>query len=154
VQLGQNRAGFYSYGWLENLAGCRMPNVRSVRPDWQHLAPGDKVWLHPKVALEVRIVEPQRTLVLSRDWSFHLRPLDNGERTRLIVRNRGYFENPDPRTGEPVRFDLGPIGNLIYWRGIFEPAHFIMERKMLLNIKRLAEERAVDMEAARIVGVA
>jgi len=25
AQLGQDRAGFYSYRWLENLAGCRMP---------------------------------------------------------------------------------------------------------------------------------
>jgi hypothetical protein len=24
AQLGQDRAGFYSYGWLENLAGCEM----------------------------------------------------------------------------------------------------------------------------------
>jgi hypothetical protein len=27
AQLGQDRAGFYSYRWLENLAGCRMPEV-------------------------------------------------------------------------------------------------------------------------------
>jgi hypothetical protein len=24
AQIGQDRAGFYSYEWLENLAGCRM----------------------------------------------------------------------------------------------------------------------------------
>jgi len=154
AQLGQNKAGFYSYKWLEDLAGCRMPDVREVRHDWQDVKVGDKVYLHPKVALEVRIVEPQRTLVLSRDWSFHLRPLDDGKRTRLVVRNRGYFENPDPKTGETVPFDLGPIGNAIYWRGIFEPAHFIMERKMLLGIKQLAEELAEERDAAMWVGVA
>jgi hypothetical protein len=92
--------------------------------------------------------------VLSRDWSFHLRPLDGGKRTRLIVRNRGYFENPNPATGEPIEFDLGPVGNALYWRGFFEIGHFIMERKMLQNIKRLAEERAAERDAAMWVGVA
>lgn len=154
AQLGQNKAGFYSYGWLENLAGCHMPDVREVVREWQDVKVGDKVYLHPKVALEVRIVEPERTLVLSRDWSFHLRPLDGGQRTRLIVRNRGYFENPSPTGGDPVPWDLGPAGNALYWRGIFEPTHFIMERKMMLGIKRLAEELAYRRDAAMWVGVA
>ena len=104
--------------------------------------------------LEVVTVEPERTLVLARDWSFHLRPLDDGQRTRLIVRNRGYFENPNPKTGEAVPFDLGPIGNLVYWRGLFEPGHFIMERRMLLGIKERAEQLSWDRDAARIIGVA
>ena len=30
------------------------------------------------------------------------------------------------------------IGRL-FWLMVFEPAHFIMERKMMLSIKRLAE---------------
>jgi hypothetical protein len=154
AQLGQNKAGFYSYGWLENLFGCHMPDVREIRREWQDVKVGDKVALHPKVALEVVIVEPEQTLVLSRDWSFHLRPLDGGQRSRLIVRNRGYFENPNLSGGEPVKFDLGLVGNLLYWRLFFEPGHFIMERKMMLGIKRLAEQAAADRDAAMWVGVA
>lgn len=154
AQLGQNKAGFYSYRWLENLAGCQMPDIEEIRPEWQDLKPGDKVFLHPKVALAVVEVEPGGTLVLSRDWSFHLRPFDGGSRTRLLIRNRGYYENPDPKTGKPTRFDLGPVGNLLYWRAFFEPGHFIMERKMMLNIKRLAERTAAEREAATLLGVA
>jgi hypothetical protein len=154
AQLGQNKAGFYSYRWIENLFGCHMPDVREVVHEWQDLEVGDKVYLHPRVALEVKVVEPARTLVLSRDWSFHLRPLDGGKRTRLIVRNWGYFENPSLTGGEPVKFDLGPIGNALYWRAFFEPAHFIMERRMMLGIKALAEERAQERDAAMWVGVA
>jgi hypothetical protein len=154
AQLGQNKAGFYSYRWLENLFGCHMPDVDHIVPEWQDIKPGDKVWLHPKVALEVAIVEPGRTLVLRRDWSFHLRQLDDGRRTRLIVRNRGYFENPNPKTGEAIPFDLGPIGNLLYWRVFFEPGHFIMERRLLLGIKERAEQLALDREAAQLIGVA
>ena len=30
--------------------------------------------------------------------------------------------------------------NWLYQHALFEPAHFIMERKMLLEIKRLAEQ--------------
>ena len=29
--------------------------------------------------------------------------------------------------------------NFVYWRLLFEPAHFIMERKMMLGIKQRAE---------------
>lgn len=64
AQLGQNKAGFYSYRWLENLFGCHMPDVQEIRHEWQVLKPGDRVYLHPKVALQVAQVEPGRTLVL------------------------------------------------------------------------------------------
>lgn len=135
AQLGQDKAGFYSYAWLENLVGCEMVNADQVWPEWQTVEPGSEVWLHPKAPpLTVRVVDPGRTLVLSDDWCFHLQPLNGGQQTRLIVRGRGIFAYPD----------LGPIGNFIYWRGIFEPAHFIMERKMMLGIKERAERRTYD----------
>jgi hypothetical protein len=132
VQMGQGRGGFYSYTWLENLVGCRMRNADRIRPDLQHLAVGDRVYLHPKAPpLTVRIVEPGRALVLSDTWGFFLEPVD-GRTTRLLVRGRGRTDGQwGPRRGL-LRF--------LYWRLIFEPAHFIMERKMLLGIKRRAEE--------------
>ena len=33
AQIGQDRGGFYSYEWLENLAGCRMRNADRVHPE-------------------------------------------------------------------------------------------------------------------------
>jgi hypothetical protein len=36
AQLGQDRGGFYSYEWLENLAGAWMRNALSIHPEWQH----------------------------------------------------------------------------------------------------------------------
>jgi hypothetical protein len=143
AQIGQHRAGCYSYAWLENLVGCQMPDVQEIVHEWQEIHEGDDVWLHPKAPpLKVLLVNPGRDLVLGSVWAFHVRPIEDG-RTRLIVRGRGAF---DP--------DLGPIGNFLAWRVVFEPAHFIMERKMLLNIKRLAEKHAVEREAAMLVGVA
>ncbi|HMA26843.1 MAG TPA: hypothetical protein VKO62_04340, partial [Solirubrobacterales bacterium] len=47
AQLGQDRGGFYSYEWLENLAGCRMRNADRIHPEWQHREIGEKVMLHP-----------------------------------------------------------------------------------------------------------
>ena len=46
AQLGQDRAGFYSYEGLENLAGCEMRNADRIHPEWQHRELGDIVHLH------------------------------------------------------------------------------------------------------------
>src|SRR6476646_9824037 len=35
VQIGQDRAGFYSYAWLENLFRCAMPRVDRIVAEWQ-----------------------------------------------------------------------------------------------------------------------
>lgn len=129
VQIGQNRGGFYSYAWLENLVGCNMHNADRIVPEWQDLKVGDEVWLHPKAPpLRVLMIEPERAIVLEKSWGFFLRPLDQTT-TRLIIRGRGDF-NPDLKNA---------LFNLILWRGVFEPAHFIMERKMLIGIKQRAE---------------
>lgn len=41
VQIGQGRAGFYSYDWLENLAGIDSHSADRIEPAWQSLAEGD-----------------------------------------------------------------------------------------------------------------
>lgn len=64
VQLGQGRGGFYSYDRLENLIGCDIHSAERIVPEWQALAVGDGVNLHPEVALTVALVEPDRALVL------------------------------------------------------------------------------------------
>jgi len=129
VQVGQTRGGFYSYTWLENLVGCDMHNADQLVPEWQDLKVGDEVWLHPKAPpLKVLAIELGRAIVLENSWTFFLRPIDE-HTTRLIIRGRGEF-NPDLKNA---------LLNFILWRGVFEPAHFIMERKMMLGIKERAE---------------
>jgi hypothetical protein len=129
VQVGQKRGGFYSYTWLENLVGCEMSNADRIVPEWQDLKVGDEVWLHPKAPpLKVLAMEPGRAIVLENSWTFVLHPIDD-HTTRLIIRGRGDF-NPDLKNA---------LLNFILWRGVFEPAHFIMERKMMLGIKERAE---------------
>ena len=43
AQLGQGRGGFYSYDFLENLAGCDIHSADRVVPRWQDIKIGDKV---------------------------------------------------------------------------------------------------------------
>lgn len=142
VQIGQDRGGFFSYDWLENAFGLDIHNLNALLPEYQHLKVGDFVrsahrgWLGGRfdetAGWYVMTLEPNRTLVLRDEiehgsWSFILRPLENGG-TRLIIRARG----DQPQS----------VGNKIFYYGFWEPAHFIMERKMLLTLKEKSEASA------------
>jgi hypothetical protein len=147
VQLGQGRGGLYSYDRLENLLGLDIHSVDRIVPELQHLAVGDVVRMvpqgtQPELAFAVLRLEPPRLLVLgatgSREeavaaglpypcWTFLLRPTSTGD-TRLVVRFQSDF---DPTL-------LGRIVN----RHALAPVHFVMERRMLLGIKKRAERRA------------
>lgn len=139
VQIGQDKGGFYSYTWLENLVGCHMKNADRILPEYQELHEGDSVLLHPRVPpLPVLAVEPCRHLVLGSNtsdqgtWAFYLRAI-SGNKTRLIIRGRGEW-NPS-------------VLKWITRYVIFEPAHFIMERKMMLSIKAHAEQHSNGSES-------
>jgi hypothetical protein len=142
AQVGQTRGGFYSYAWLENLVGCQMHNTDEIVPEWQHIQVGDEVWLHPKVPpLPVLLVEPHKALVFGSNsntpgtWGLYLKEVD-AYTTRLIIRGRIH----SGRTSV-----LGWLG----YHGVFEPAHFIMERKMMLTIKRLAEQSQEQIQSRK-----
>jgi hypothetical protein len=139
IEIGQDRAGFYSYTWLENLTLADIHNTAAIRPDWQArqvkdlvrgVKPGYLFGLPKKTFVpgwKVSFVAPGRSLGL-RNWgTFALEPTDTGG-TRFFVRSRGV---PLP----------GVIGRLTgFW--LLDPAHFVMEKTMLIRIKRLAEGRS------------
>ena len=58
-------------------------------------------------------------------WTFVLEPID-ASTTRLLVRGRVV---PGGR----------PLSAVAFGRFAFEPAHFVMERRMMISLKRLAE---------------
>jgi hypothetical protein len=128
AQIGQDRGGFYSYEWLENLAGCRMRNADRIHPEWQHREVGERVFLHPAFGLKVTSFEPGRAIVLEGWGPFVVEPIDE-KSTRVIIRSR-----------VPRR-----LGVLLYYLLTFEIPHFVMERRMLLGIKERAE-RAEDTQ--------
>jgi hypothetical protein len=146
--MGQGKAGFYSYDWLENLFGCDIHNADRILPQFQTLKAGDSVRLHPKMPpIAAAIVEPNRALVLHGDtrvgsgppvmkagdylnvvWGLYLQPLDSHS-TRLIERFRSDYN--------PSAF------NRLMNGGVMEPVSFIMERKMLRGIKERAEGQGI-----------
>lgn len=130
VQMGSGRGGAYTYDWIENLFGLDMHSADRILPEFQDLAAGDELPLGqngPKMRVE--ILDPERTLAFrSADgawvWTFHLRP--DGPATRLLSRNR----IAPPTAAWPQR---------LVNRLVMEPGSLIMERRMLLGIKKRAE---------------
>jgi hypothetical protein len=149
VQIGQGRGGFYSYEGLENLAGCYIHNTNTILPEFQNLAAGDSIRLHPQMpSLPIAHVEPGRALVIhafsdtssgqpfepavgtpetysNMVWSFFLDELGGGT-TRLISR---------------TRYDYSPgfSNKLMYGPALLEPIGHVMDCKMLLGIKERVE---------------
>jgi hypothetical protein len=129
IQMGSDRGGFYSYSWLENLVGCKVTNTKKIIPELQNLKVGDTVSLHPKAPpLRVNICDNESTLALE-GWVFHLVPM-GPKKTRLLSRT---YEYKSPKVGRAT--------NAILNSSVFEFAHFVMGRKQLIEIKRLAEQR-------------
>ena len=143
AQIGQDRGGFYSYEVLEDLVGCEMPRATSIMPEHQAWRAGDQLWMYPKAKLDgaggARLVahEPGRLLMFASRalgstidqpeaglWGFVVQPLDE-RRTRLLAVSRS--------APEPSAMAAG------FARSVFEPAHYVMERRMLVNLRTLAE---------------
>lgn len=131
-RIGQGRGGFYSYDWLENLAGDDIHNRRDLFPAAPMMA-GDTVRLTQETypgarngisLLPVAHVIPGRSFVLLGWGAFVVESLAP-DRSRIVVRER-----PPVPTGV---FEAA-LRNLVW-----EPAHFVMERQMLRGIRDRAE---------------
>ncbi len=136
AQIGQDRGGFYSYTWFENLILADIHNARTIDPEWQARREGELLPLtSPNYPLglirreegssgpRIRRFEPNSIIVLDGWGSFILRPAEDGK-TRFIVRD------PTKPMSVPVR---------LLWSFFFEPGHFVMERQMMKGIKSRAE---------------
>ncbi|MGC1241511.1 MAG: hypothetical protein WA874_07975 [Chryseosolibacter sp.] len=146
VQLGQDRGGMYSYAWLENLVRADIHNVYQLQEALQQpRMQGDTVWLanpehyggqgYQVLAMVIpskafvmvggndyrRILDGDKAL---GSWAIYLYP-ENEHFTWLIARSAG---------GD------FPAGNRILRYFTYEVPHFIMEKKMLKTMKRLAEQ--------------
>jgi hypothetical protein len=130
VQIGQDRAGFYSNDWLENLFLADMHNASEVRPEWQQRALGDAVpmgdyWVAGEATLlHVTTMESGR-MIGNIPGRFVLIPIDD-HRTRLLLRETPFV--PGARGATLVTVEL-----------IWDPMHFVMEQRMLRGIKERAE---------------
>ena len=142
VQMGADRAGWYSYDFIDN---GRRRSAERIVPALQSVAVGDLFPAAPGATdgFHVLAFETARHLVLGwrpapgaapiMTWAFVLEGRTDGT-TRLIVRARGGREYPfyglPPWIGKPfIRF-----------------GHFVMQRKQLLGIAWRAE----SLDPARV----
>jgi hypothetical protein len=127
VQMGCRRAGWYSYDGLDNGG---VPSAERIVPELQRVQTGDIFPMTPKAQdrFVVGVAGPDQALVLGDDagqmsWAFVLEPADETS-TRVITRSRGTID----------RLALGLMLK-VFWH----PLDFGMQRRQLLNLKRLVE---------------
>ncbi len=143
LQMGCGRGGWYSYDRLDNQG---IPSAEAIQPELQDVHVGDVLpsYAGSKDAFEVLQLAPPTHLLLSAyfrlpdlegmrweaprpkaflrsTWGFYLEK-EQGN-TRLLVRSRTVFQ---PRW-------VGFLVNLI-----MGPAHLVMQRKQLLNLRARA----------------
>ncbi len=151
IQLGQNRGGYYSYSWLENLVFADIHNTNHILPEWQKVQPGDFISMTPRdwplglvrrpapaIGVSVERLEPARLLVLGGWGSFFLQPLGAKE-TRFIVRGRN----------APMSVPARILMSLF-----FDPLHFVMERQMMKGIRTRAEGGVESTSLGESLGTA
>jgi hypothetical protein len=150
VQMGCDRAGWYSWDRLDNGG---VPSAEEIHPEWQEISVGDHLASTPSGSawFEVAALEPQRFLGLRAPidlrgrpfdtsgvrpnlysdslWGFLLEELPEG-RARLVVSG---YQSAQPRLVQAIQ-------NLIFW----EPAHWIMQTRQFANLKRRVEPDAGD----------
>jgi hypothetical protein len=137
IQMGQDRAGFYTHNWVERLLRSGIPDMSVVHPEWQHIEVGDLMRTNHDIGGKpmgwpVVAVDPGRSLVVSSKsmpagtYAFVLEPLD-GATTRLIVRDRAHWKRSE-----------WPFAALV-----FEPLHAYMETGLISGVRQRAEARSV-----------
>lgn len=146
VQIGYHRAGWYAYDLFDN---DDIPSAESILPEYQKLEIGQVIGEEGNA---VREILPEQHLLLGFHhpkvvWVFkqgiwpkfgtetlclQLKPLQDGQRTRLIYRVR----IGAPAVAVPILL------------GFFEQVDFLASRKMLIGIKRRAETAAAVVGAS------
>jgi hypothetical protein len=148
VQIGQDRAGFYSNDWLENLFGGDIHNASVIRAEWQSRQVGDKVPMAPRGYLGgamddatvtvIRVLEPNQ-LIADTPGRFVLLPIDD-HTTRLLVRE-AYAANTPGGGG------AGVVVRSLVW----DPLHFVMVQRMMRGIKERAEGQPLVVPVVLVV---
>lgn len=136
VQMGQDRAGFYTHNWVERLLRSGIPDVHEIHPEWQHLEPGDLMRTNrdiggkpmgwPVVAVDTgrSIVVRSKSLPVGT-YAFVLQPIDDRS-TRFIVRDRAAWRRRE----------------WLFKVLVYEPLHAYMETGLLEGVRRRAEANA------------
>lgn len=150
AQTGQDRAGFYSFDWLERLCTFDIHNVYVPRPEWL-LQPGDYHLYHQRgIGCEIQEVVPFHHFTSLSDsrkpsdlpgrwplhwpgtdfawtWNFVLQERPDGS-TRLLTRAHCFYSHRNPVKDFLILFGFGLPS-------------IVMVTRMLRTFKEVAEGR-------------
>ena len=145
VQMGCDRAGWYSWDRLDN-GGA--PSATELHPEWQRIAVGDRLLStqNGKTWFVVAALEPERFLALRASYDLLGRPFDpSGHRPSHFTDSVWCFllnELPDGGTRLVVSGYataapklLQAVQDFLFW----EPAHWIMQTRQFAVLKRRVE---------------
>lgn len=158
VQMGTDRAGFYSWDRLDN--GGR-PSAECIRPEWQDLRQGDRVssvqggrsWF------DVALLDPERALVLRASLRFpSARPYDPGSERPCFYSDTtwGYYlsrtDEGQTRLVTTGKARVRPrwafrLADWAFW----DPAHWVMQTRQFEGLRRRVEGQA---PASGVPGIA
>jgi hypothetical protein len=135
VQMGCDRAGWYSWDRLDNGG---VPSASRIHPEWQTLSVEDRLASTPsgRTWVEVAALEPERFLALRASLDWRGRPVDSvGPRPRFSIDALWGFQLtawPEARTRLVVSGNaaarprlLQALADLVFW----EPAHWVMQTR-------------------------
>jgi len=145
AQIGDDRGGFYSYTFIENLMmGEKVyHNANRILPQFQNPQPGEGLIVD---SLQVYDVEPGKWLLAARIsgvedfdwvWLWHVEPVGTNQ-TRLLVRSGMRLP---AEASNPVMSAVVEVGG------------FVMERRMIEGLKLRAEggTEPAEIEAVEIL---
>ena len=162
VQIGHQRARWYSYDWIHRLMGIagsvddgsgqssEHRSAERIIPSLQALDVGDVVEIGPDMGYNVVEIEPERALVLHVALDVDaFRPFDPAAESpaRTLESTWTWFLNQtspaSTRLIVRVRVRYTPtVANVFLVHALMEPGSFVMQRRTLLGIKRRAEASA------------
>lgn len=159
MQVGQDRAGFYSFDWLERLLGFGIYNTYTIKPEWQDLKAGDFVtFVRAGMGMRVHAVTPNRNITMITNgldrshsvpegkWEMFWSPLFSVEKGEYVSWNWdfNFFPLPDGKTRVVVRCVFSAKGNpisIFLFKQMFAFPSDVMDIEMLRRVKLLAEEK-------------
>jgi hypothetical protein len=169
VQMGYGRAGWYSIDQLD----MRGTSAERIVEAWQDLAVGDVVPMHPGGGFEVKVLEPNRALVLFGDPST-MQPMTHpeGEELPAGLDASGSFLAATPSEFRASwSFVLDPLGpnrtrlieRIRYWSAEGTPVTkaalsllgfgvFVMVQRQMTGIRERAERLAIEDALPPILG--
>jgi proline iminopeptidase len=146
VQIGCQRAGWYSYDLLDNGG---IPSAEQIISEYQQLEIGDAIPFTPdgNMSFPVVAIEPGKGLVMggttNTSTGEEAEPDDPDLQTYLSGAIILFLYEPEPGTTRliyrmPLSWNANWRNTLIY-RGFLEPISFVMARKTLLGVKQRVE---------------